>query len=179
MSSQSSWYDGFKGYAEDVINGTHKPPSGIVELRDKLFTPLEPSARTLLRRRVRDVTINKDGSCDDIFFEIFGEEISGKSILSKKNDIVSKVFSALIREQKIGGIKWMKNIFEQNNNLLKTYTDKDAVKELKGRLNDELNKSEVENEEIHYLILDIARSIGMKIPDKTDKEDQTETEQEN
>lgn len=164
------YQDALVEHAKGVLTGSIKPPNDLVSRRSEVFAALGlGSTRTVLRARLRDAAMEKDGECADTFFEMYGAEIMDHETLAETS-IVAKLFSPLVRKHRIGGLRWLRDVFSNNPKILEECADKAAVQDFCQRLQGELGKSP-DDDEGHKLIVEIANLLGIE-PEKEPPEDE-------
>jgi hypothetical protein len=110
---------------------------------------------------------------------MYGEAIAEESILTVNKEIVGKLFSPLVRERNIRGLRWLKGVFDEKKFLLDRSTDPawvTAVEDFRERLKEEFEKVVEKEDEAHGLIIQIATILGIKGTEKTSKREATTTE---
>lgn len=127
--------------------------------------------RTLLPGRLRDAAMDQDGKCANGFFEMYGEEIADIRTLTEDNRIVSRLFSPLVRERTIGGLRWLREVLSKNTNLMNKYSDGASVQELRERLQGELGRPADEDDQAHSLIAEIANILGIEPEEETPEDE--------
>ncbi|NOY72247.1 MAG: hypothetical protein GXP14_07695 [Gammaproteobacteria bacterium] len=163
VSLTTPYQDALVSHAEKVIEGRAVPPDDLVLHREKIFIGLgEGDARTVLRRRLRDVVMIYRGKINKAFFELYGDEISDPEILNEDSKVVAKLFSPLIQERNIGGIRWMDGVISNHQDLLDKCDDTIAVGDFYERLQSELINQVDEEDEAHTLICNIASILGLQ-----------------
>jgi hypothetical protein len=159
---KQQYQDALVVHAKSVLTGSVRPSGDLVLLWSKVLKGLgEGAARKVLRNRLRDAAMEQDGKCADVFFDMYGEEIAHKATLTGNKNIVAELFSPLVRERVIGGLRWLRDIFSINSGLLKKYNDESSVQDFRERLQGELGGSANKEDEAHNLIIEIANTLGI------------------
>ncbi len=159
---KQQYQDALVAHAKSVLAGSVQPSEGLVSQWSKILKGLgEGAARKVLRNRLRDAAMEQDGKCADVFFDMYGEEIEDKATLFGNKNIVAELFSPLVRERAVGGLRWLRNLFSNNRELLDRYTDKPSVQDFRERLQGELGVSADKEDEAHNLIVEIANTLGI------------------
>ena len=110
------YQDALIKYAKDLLEGGSEPSQEVVSKRALVVSPLSTGPRQVLRTRLRDAAIERDGECADGFFHVFGDELA-KSRLRDGTDIVAKLFSGLVRERAVGGLGWLHSVLKAQPDL--------------------------------------------------------------
>lgn len=133
-----------------------------------LFETLRTTAsRSTLRRRLLRLVISKEGKGADTFLQIYGGELlEDITQFYSEEDIVAKLFSPLLRDSNIIGLRWLKSLFIKDPVILKRFADKDAVNDIVERIQVEIGKQADDGDEIHALFLEIAAILGITIEAK-------------
>jgi hypothetical protein len=172
------YQDALVGHAKKVLADSVQPSDDLVSQRSKILGGLGTAARKVLPSRLRDAAMEQDGKCANGFFEMYGGEIADKSTLAGDKNIVARLFSPLVRERKIGGLRWLKEVFDANLQLLDSYSDRTwvaSVQDFRERLQGELEKPADKEDEAHDLIVKIASTLGIT-QKETPPEDEAATE---
>ncbi len=115
--------------------------------------------------------MSQEGKCADAFFQIYGDELSGDpTSFYEEKDIVAKLFSPLLRERNVSGLRWLKSIFGNIPDLLDSSADRDAADDFLERLRGELGKPADDGDQVHALIVDIATTLGIPMEAANDVE---------
>ncbi len=150
--------DALVEHAKDILNKKIKLPDNIISKWSKVLNVLgSGDIRKTFRRELLDTAMNQSGKREDGFFRMYGEEISKQDILSEEKMVVHKLFTPLVKERSIGGLRWLNDVFANNPNILEKYTDTASVQDFRERIQDELGKSV--DDEAHDLIASIANIL--------------------
>ena len=160
VSLKQAYQDALVNRAKSLMEDGRKPPQELMSERLFLVSPLSAGPRQVLRNRLRDAAIERDGACADGFFAVFGGEIA-KSRLRHGRGVVSKLFSGLVRERAVGGLKWLHGVFEAQPDLLNKVSDKAAVADFRERIQEEISGKQ-ETDEAADVIQDISRTLGIR-----------------
>jgi KAP family P-loop domain len=167
VTLKQPYQDALVDHAKGVLSGTLNPSDDLVKQNLSIFAGLgTASARTVLRRRILDAAIDRDGKCADRFFEMYGQEIGEGGTLSGTSDTVDKLFSPLLRERAVGGLHWLSGLLATNPNFLTTYTDAASVQDFTERLQGELQKPTDEGDQAQLLINNIAKTLGIGLKEE-------------
>ena len=156
------YQDALVNYANTLLSGSREPSQQLIAKRGVVFSPLSQSSRNLLRDRLRDAVIEKGVQSADGFFQMFGDEISEPSLLKDRNDIVAKLFSAVVRERVVSGVAWLHRILERDPTLLEASPDNDAVSDFKERVQGEISRESEEGDQVGESINRIADVLGIR-----------------
>lgn len=157
------YQDALVEHAKGVLAGSVNPSDDLISRRSIVLAALETgSAKKILSRRLLQAAMDRDGKCADRFFEMYGEEIADHETLAGSDNIVAELFSPLVRERAIGGVRWLERLLSNNPNLLDKYTDTASVQDFRERIQVDLAKSADEGDEVHVLITKIANTLGIE-----------------
>ena len=115
--------------------------------------------------------MSQEGKCADAFFQSYGDELSGDATsFYEEKDIVAKLFSPLLRERNVSGLRWLNSIFGKMPDLLDKSADRGAVDDFLERLKGELGKPSDDGDQVHALIVNIATTLGIPTEAENDVE---------
>jgi len=97
---------------------------------DRLLQPLNSHARETLRDRIVDKLIQQNGKISQDFFTIYGSELFSAKGLSGNRHLVLNIFTPLIKNSHLTGIKWMLRLLEAKPTLLANYSPKSHVDDM-------------------------------------------------
>ena len=160
VSLKQQYQDALIEYARVLLDGAIEPPQEVVTRRSLVVSPLGTGPRQVLRTRLRDAAIERDGKCADGFFYLFGDELA-KSRLRDGTDIVEKLFSGLVREHAVGGLEWLYSVLKAQPGLLGRM-DRNAVTDFRQRIQEEISIKREETDKAAQLIQDIAGLLGIE-----------------
>ena len=161
-SLKSPYQDALVDFASALLSGSGKPSQDLIAKQAVVLSPLSQSSRNILRARLRDAVIEKGVKYADGFFQMFGDEIAEPSLLKERNDIVAKLFSAVVRERVVSSITWLHRVLEKDPTLLEAFQDRDAVSDFKERVQGEISKESEEDDQAGESIKRIADVLGIK-----------------
>ncbi len=153
--------DALAEHAKSLAAGEHIPEEAVLERWQDLFGYLDGNVRKNLRLRLLGVAVDADGSLHEAFFQVYGGEIVDSEVLSRNDKTVPSLFEPLVRIDNVPGLRWMKDLFENNGTVLDGISSESEVEAFKTRLADRLS-SGGENE-AQTLVEKIAQSLGIKI----------------
>jgi hypothetical protein len=155
---KNQFQDALVQYAEEVATAQRVPIPEVQERGPEILGLLEAHSNKLLAARLLRQAVQTDGKCTDHFFEMFGDKINAAETLQKDPMIVVNLFSRLLAERKIGGLRWLKEILARDPKLLNSF-DPDSVEDFCSRLSDELTTPK--NDDAHPVIGQIAEILGI------------------
>ncbi len=141
------------------------PPQNLPKLlanNGDLFAALFKSSRNVLRRKLTELAMAQNGTFQDGFFDLFGDEINERANLLADDDIVLKLYSAVVERKSIAGLRWLSAALSSNPQLLESYKDQDKVTDFRDRISSELSKPPTSNDQYYSFIQSIAKSIGVQ-----------------
>jgi len=154
--------DALAEHAKGLAAGTTGARQKHVDEWPKLLQGLTSSSREGLRRRLLSEAIDREGQCPDIFFQMYGQELAADiSILRDDKQLVPRLFSPILRERNLEGLRWMNDLFKKAPNLLNELTDQAGVDEFLERLQGEPSAPTGQENLAHEIIVDIANSLGI------------------
>lgn len=103
--------------------------------------------------RILDELIRNKGATKPIIFELYQDGISKNDILKLKSNLVSDLFNPLLRDRKLDGLSWIRDLLQTHDNFLTQFSN--GVDSFKTRLSDYVN----EGEDIDAVILEIAQIL--------------------
>ena len=158
----SAYQDAIVDYAKALLSSNEQPSQVVTNRRGQLLSPLSASSRGVLGKRLLDAAIERDGDCGDGFFRVFGDEITEKRRLKGGKDIVTKLFSGVVRTRVEGGLEWVHGVLKKHPTLLADLPDQDSVNDFKERVQREISKGNEERDKAQELIVRIADMLGIK-----------------
>ncbi|MBC8430953.1 MAG: hypothetical protein H8D96_03440 [Desulfobacterales bacterium] len=176
VALKQPYQDALVQHAKGVLNGSVKLSNDLISQRSKVIDGLgADAARTILRSRLCQAAIDQDGKCADGFFEMYGDEIADDATLTENSNTVAKLFSPLVRERALGGLRWIRGVINNNPEFLEKHAGTASVQDFRERLQGELGKTSEEDGETHNLIEEIASILGIE-PVEKPPEDEADTE---
>ena len=101
----TTYYDSLVDYAEQVSDGS---VSAITyESWSDLFALLDADHRELFHRRAYEILKNSEGEASEEFFALFGDILSGRSILASDQRFIDQVCRPILDADNESGIAWM------------------------------------------------------------------------
>jgi len=163
IALKQPFQDALVDHAKDILAGRARPEDDLVKKWPMVLDAMgSPPSRESLRRRLLLAAMNQDGICADSFFQIYGDELSSDTTsFYKEKDIVAKLFSPLLRERNVSGLRWLNIIFGKITDLLEKSEDRSAVVDFLERLQGELGKPADNSDQAHTIIVDIATILGI------------------
>jgi hypothetical protein len=98
---------------------------------DYLLQPLSSYARDTLRDRLIEEVIQRNGDVSQDFFTIYGDELMNTRGLERNRSLVLHIFTPLIKNRHVSGIKWIVKLLETKPTLLSDYSPKRHVQDLR------------------------------------------------
>ncbi len=156
VSLKSPYQDALADYADTLLSGSGEPSQDLIGQRTLVLSPLNESSRHILHARLRDAVIERGVENADGFFQMFGDEIAKASLRKAEQDVVAKLFSAVVRERVVCGLEWLHSVLKNDPTLLEAFPDRDAVTDFKERVQGEISKKIEELDQAEELIRKIA-----------------------
>ena len=114
--------DALVEFATEVCKGEYQPVLGRLRTHEQqLFQVLEEPRRANLQKLLLDVAADTDGDCADGFFDLFGKEVARPEEIQRKQEIVLKLFSGLIKTRRVGGLRWLRDVLASAPRLLEGF----------------------------------------------------------
>ena len=133
----TAFSDALQDHASSLLAGNHVPPD---DLADEWGTILDcmrdEGTRKVFRERLVDAAISQDGKLHGGFFEVYGDEIADPQTLVDNGQVVSHLFSAIIRERNVPGLRWLVGFIKENDGFLEKVQAEHTVQEFENRLRD-------------------------------------------
>ena len=98
-----------------------------------IFALLEADHRELFYRRSYEILKNSDGEASEEFFVLFGEILSGGSILASDQRFIDGVCRPILDAHNERGIAWMADLAEADASLFTSNSDPAAASDFKSR----------------------------------------------
>jgi len=173
IALKQSFQDALLSHAESVLDGKAKIDENLANRWPKLLEALGSHAsRNVFRRRLLSKTISREGKCAEDFFQLYGEELSADSTLFfDETSVVAKLFSPLLRDRNVFGLRWLKGLFEKIPEILEKSNDRDAVDDLIERIQGELRRSADDSDQVQTFFVEIAAILGIIIDGKDSMEE--------
>lgn len=158
---KTGFSDALATHAQSLLAGKNIPPDDLRPVWRKLLDCLsEEATRKELRNRLIAAASTKDGKLHASFFELYGDEIADAGSLLSHNQIVHHLFSPILRERNVLGLKWLDRILDNYSDLLDKVSDETTVEALANRLRDCMN--EPIEDEAQPVIDQIAAKLGIE-----------------
>ena len=139
----TTYYDSLLDYAEQVSDGS---VSAITyESWSDLFALLDADHRELFHRRAYEILQNSDGEASEEFFALFGDILSGGSILVSDQGFIDQVCRPMLDAYNESGIAWMADLAEADASLFISNSDPAATSDFKSRIQQRLDDPEEED----------------------------------
>lgn len=151
-------------HAKSVMSGLNPPP---LPLQEKWCTLLdclsEGATRKELQIRLIDAAALQDGTINAHFFEMYGKELNDADILAAHSQIVSHLFSPMLRERNVAGLRWLDTILDDHMELFDKISDETTVEALASRVRDCLTTPL--DDDAQSVIEEIAKKVGVEAQD--------------
>ena len=143
MALGTTYYDSLVDYAEQVSDGS---VSAITyESWSDLFALLDGNHRELFHRRAYETLKNSEGEASEEFFALFGDILSGRSILTSDQRFIDEVCRPILDADNESGIAWIADLAEADASLFTSNSDPAAASDFKGRIQQRLDDAEEED----------------------------------
>ena len=139
----TTYYDSLLDYAEQVSDGSVSAMT--YESWSELFVLLDADHRELFPRRAYETLKNSEGEASEEFFALFGDILSGRSILASDQRFVDEVCRPILDADNDSGIAWMADLAEADASLFTSNSDPAAISDFKGRIQQRLDDAEEED----------------------------------
>jgi len=169
VSLKIPYLDALIDFAEDVLDEKVTPDDYLVARRSMIVDALEKDRKTILRRRLRDAAMDRDGKCGDRFFDMFGDEIGNFETLAESANIVAELFSPLIRERRVAGLRWLQTTFSKHPTLLSEYSDRYSVQDFRDRVQMDLTKMHNGEDESSAIIRSLGETLGIEAQSESEQ----------
>ena len=140
MALGTTYYDSLLDYAGQVSDAsvsaiTYESWSG-------LFDFLDADHRELFHRRAYEILKGSDGEASEQFFALFGDTISGGSILASDQRFIDQVCRPILDAYNESGIAWMADLAEADPSLFTSNSDAAAAGDFKERIRQHVDDAE-------------------------------------
>ena len=88
---------------------------------------------------------SSDGKASEEFFALFGEILSGGSILARDQRFIDEVCRPILDADNESGIAWMADLAEADGSLFTSNSDPAAARDFKGRIQQHLDDTNEED----------------------------------
>ncbi len=120
-------------------------PKRLHEFWKLLPLALDQKLRGNLQSRILKLLKDSDGSIGKSFFECYSDELP-IDLVSTDKEVVLHLFSPLLSKRNLRGLQWLANLFERNPGFLDHYEPKSAVDELKERIQNIAQETDLQEE---------------------------------
>ena len=128
ITLKQPFQDALVEHAKGILLGRDIPAQEVITDWPRLLDCLSSTSRKALRRRLLEEATKIDGKCADTFFIIYGDEIAADSTMYYENkEVVGKLFSPLLRERNISGLRWLNGLLQKTPDFLDKSLERDAV----------------------------------------------------
>ncbi|WP_194242838.1 P-loop NTPase fold protein [Gimesia benthica] len=179
-SLSNNFSDAIQDHVSLIINGDKLPPEWMQNKWTDILECLEETGtRKVLRDRIIRIAIQADGEICDEFFTMYGEEINDAEALASTDQVLSFLFTPIIKKKKKDkGLTWLEHFAAQNNDFLKKVSAEYEVQDFTNRLQDYVDESDESG--VRDTITSIASYFGIeRNPDLKNSDKSTEVEEEN
>ncbi|MDE2886530.1 MAG: P-loop NTPase fold protein [Chloroflexota bacterium] len=136
----TTYYDALLDYAEQVSDGSVSAITN--ESWSDLFTLLDADHRELFHRRAYEILKNSGGEASEEFFALFGDILSGASILASDQRFIDQVCRPILEADNESGIAWMAGLAEADASLFTSNIDPAAAGDFKDRIRQRIDDTE-------------------------------------
>ena len=136
----TTYYDSLLDYAEQISDGSVSAMK--YESWSDLFALLDADHRELFHRRAYEILKNSEGKASEEFFALFGDILSGGSILASDQRFIDEVCRPILDADNESGIAWMADIAEADASLFTSNSDPAATSDFKDRMQKRLDDAE-------------------------------------
>ncbi|MGH8543766.1 MAG: P-loop NTPase fold protein [Gammaproteobacteria bacterium] len=161
--------DAIEDHARSVAKREELPPDDLRSRWIDVLSMLPNPTREVLRARILDVAIERDGNIGHEFYQIYGSELSNAAALLSNARSVSHVFSPIVRQRDAAGMRWLAQTLRDNDDFLETYSNTNSLQDFKGRVQECLEQES--DEESSELIQEIASLLRIPFESRSDKAD--------
>ncbi|MBN1536613.1 MAG: hypothetical protein JW908_07775, partial [Anaerolineales bacterium] len=114
-----------------------------------------------LRNRLITHAESRNGIINKLFYDIYGKEISDMEIIKNDNKIIINLFTPILVNRDLNGLKWLLNLITKNPSIFRGYKPAYAVKDFKDRIKSACQSDS--NDEASQYIRQISKILRMKI----------------
>ena len=170
-SLTNNFTDALQYHAQSVIQGDDIPAKWIVEAWSTIVDCVDESSgtRKVLREHLVDSVVSAKGQINDIFFDMYGDEIEDPSILAAHDHVLSRFFTPIVSERHQQGLVWLKKFATKNPQFIgkvkAEHTAQDFTNRLQGLVD---NPTE---DEAQATVEEIAANFGIE---RTPQSEETE-----
>ena len=134
----------------------------------QLPSAMESTYRDIFPGRVLREAMDANGHIKDQFFVVYGDMISGIESLSGNPSVVERLFSPIVIEKSLGGLRWLLTLLRKHNNLLDHFSnEKKHVQYFKARLKESIKQTS--EDDVADAINQLADIVGL-LPDDKDQQ---------
>jgi hypothetical protein len=131
----TAFEDSVVDYAKEVANGSQMPPDDIVRRWDQLLDSIsEIATRKVLTDRIVDTAVESNGKVSEGFIALFRKDLTNVDALVSNERIVSHLFSPIVRERNVPGLKWLQEFLVENSSFLDRVSSEHTIQEFENRL---------------------------------------------
>lgn len=150
--------DALAEFAKSLIKGEPVEP-WMVDRGVVLAQALDASQQKSLRDDLYASAKRAGGNIAGSFFDVFGDVLSDPDKLKTDPTVVAELFVPLVRADNRRGIRWMAGFIQEHSGILEDYGSPHSVKDLEQRLDELLDKGEIE-EEFRADLDNLRRGLG-------------------
>lgn len=151
--------DALEDHAEQVIKGNGVPEDAVLKRWPDVLSLLDDSTRRALQARLLNVAVSADGQLQGPFLGMYGGEFSSPSVLASNGRSVVGLFSPIVRERSLAGLKWLVEFFKNHEDFLSKVSANDNVGEFRTRLQDCVNNPT--DDDAQPIIAELAGALGI------------------
>jgi hypothetical protein len=160
LDLKTPFQDALFEHASGVTEG-EITPKYLYDRWNQLSLALTLTDRKVLRKRLLDLLKNATTIHPD-FFVLYGSEISDPDLIKQDQDILRKVFSPmLVDERNKEGLSWLSKLLEKNPNLFGKYSQQEDLEDLKSRIIKEANSDT--KDDSSPIFIHLAKQLKIKL----------------
>lgn len=165
-------------YAALIIKDEVEPDNSVMERWSDVVNLVDVPTWKSAIDRLLDLAMEHDGELSANFFLMFGQEIVRHGGLGTRENLVSSLFSPIVRQRNKAGVDWLISIVKDDSELLSDLSALDNVDEFRTRIQDSVNTPEDDEVQPHLETLGSHIGIVRPIeePEETSDEESEESE---
>lgn len=160
INLKNDFEDALVFHAQKIIKGEIKLSRELQPKWTLVIESLNAPEKQALPGRLLSEIMEMNGQISDNFFDLYGNEIANGDTLTKHRSVLERLFSPIVREKPLGGLKWLNQVVTNNPKILESF-DKNHVAYFRDRLSSEISIQNPESEDSFNILLQIANNLGV------------------
>lgn len=126
--------DALVAHAKESATGNQIPEEAVLDIWTEILSFIEPSLLSQFSSDLLSVAMEGGGKTARDFFNLYGGMISDPEMLLSAPKIIERLFTPIVNERNLAGLKWVIGLLETDSKFLKALSKNDGIDGLLTRL---------------------------------------------